>query len=215
MKRIIFWLCFIVVLGLIVWGLVVAMNKPVTPSKTLSTPADVTSIDNVIGPENARVTLIEYSDFQCPACAMYFPVVEKLFAESSTTMRLVYRHFPLPQHANAMIASQASEAAALQGKFWPMYRLIFDNQTEWENSTKAREIFTQYAERIGLNMTSFKKDIDSDIVKNKIQASRDEGIKIGINGTPTFFVNGKAISNPQGYEQFKTIIEEAIKNSTK
>jgi protein-disulfide isomerase len=215
MKRIIFWLCFIVVLGLIVWGLVVAMNKPVTPSKTLSTPADVTSIDNIIGPENARVTLIEYSDFQCPACAMYFPVVEKLFAESSTTMRLVYRHFPLPQHANAMIASQASEAAALQGKFWPMYRLIFDNQTEWENSTKAREIFTQYAERIGLNMTSFKKDIDSDIVKNKIQASRDEGIKIGINGTPTFFVNGKAISNPQGYEQFKTIIEEAIKNSTK
>lgn len=215
MKRIIFWLCFIVVLGLIVWGLVVAMNKPVTPSKALSTPADVTSTDNVIGPENARVTLIEYSDFQCPACAMYFPVVEKLFAESSTTMRLVYRHFPLPQHANAMIASQASEAAALQGKFWPMYRLIFDNQTEWENSTKAREIFTQYAERIGLNMTSFKKDIDSDIVKNKIQASRDEGIKIGINGTPTFFVNGKAISNPQGYEQFKTIIEEAIKNSTK
>lgn len=215
MKRIIFWLCFIVVLGLIVWGLVVAMNKPVTPSKTLSTPADVTSIDNVIGPENARVTLIEYSDFQCPACAMYFPVVEKLFAESSTTMRLVYRHFPLPQHANAMIASQASEAAALQGKFWPMYRLIFDNQTEWENSTKAREIFTQYAERIGLNMTSFKKDIDSDIVKNKIQASRDEGIKIGINGTPTFFVNGKAISNPQGYEQFKTIIEEASRNSTK
>lgn len=215
MKRIIFWLCFIVVLGLIVWGLVVAMNKPVTPSKTLSTPADVTSIDNIIGPENAKVTLIEYSDFQCPACAMYFPVVEKLFAESSTSMRLVYRHFPLPQHANAMIASQASEAAALQGKFWPMYRLIFDNQTEWENSTKAREIFTQYAERIGLNMTSFKKDIDSDIVKNKIQASRDEGIKIGINGTPTFFVNGKAISNPQGYEQFKTIIEEAIKNSTK
>lgn len=215
MKRIIFWLCFIVVLGLIVWGLIVAMNKPVTPSKTLSTPADVTSTDNAIGPENARVTLIEYSDFQCPACAMYFPVIEKLFAESSTTMRLVYRHFPLPQHANAMIASQVSEAAALQGKFWPMYRLIFDNQTEWENSTKAREIFTQYAERIGLNMTSFKKDIDSDIVKNKIQASRDEGIKIGINGTPTFFVNGKAISNPQGYEQFKTIIEEAIKNSAK
>ncbi len=215
MKRIIFWLCFIVVLGLIVWGLVVAMNKPATPTQTLGTPLAVTSTDNIIGPENAPVTLIEYSDFQCPACAMYFPVVEKLLAESSSTVRFVYRHFPLPQHQNALLASQASEAAALQGKFWPMYRLLFDNQTEWENSTKAREIFTQYAERVGLNMTSFKKDIDSDIVKNKIQANRDEGIKMGISGTPTFFVNGKAISNPQGYEQFKTVIQEAISNNTK
>lgn len=215
MKRIIFWLCFIVVLGLIVWGLVLAMNKPATPTATLNTPVAVSSTDNVLGPENALVTLTEYSDFQCPACGMYFPVIEKLFSESSTTLRLVYRHFPLPQHANALIASQASEAAALQGQFWPMYRLIFDNQTEWENSTKAREIFMQYAQRLGLNIESFKKDIDSEIVKNKIQANRDEGIKIGINATPTFFVNGKAIANPQGYEQFKTIIQEAIKSSTK
>lgn len=209
-KRIIFWIVFLLVLAAIIWGLSVAMNKqPTTP--TLGEPSQVTSADHVRGPDNALVTIIEYSDFQCPACAAYYPLVEKLVEEASTTVRFVYRHFPLypVPHKNAYIASQASEAASLQGKFWDMYRLLFTNQTAWENSDKASAMFEEYAARIGLDMEKYKSDFDSSEVKARVQRDRAEGEALGVSGTPTFFVNGKAIVNPQGYEAFKAIIQSA------
>ena len=210
-KRIIFWASFIIILALIIWGLVVAMNKPVSTGPKLGTPADVTSSDHIRGAENAKVTIIEYSDFQCPACAAYYPLVERLINESSTTIRFVYRHFPLfpLPHKNAMIASQAAEAAGMQGKFWEMYRLLFENQTSWENSNTAEAVFEGYAERIGLNLPAYKKDVDSPEIKARVERDRAEGQSLGINGTPTFFVNGKAIINPNGYEPFKALIESA------
>ncbi len=214
-KRIIFWASFIIILGLIVWGLAVAMNKPVSTGPKLGTPSDVTSSDHVRGPANAPVTVIEYSDFQCPACAAYYPLIEKLANDASTTVRLVYRHFPLfpLPHKNALIAAQASEAASMQGKFWDMYQLLFENQTAWENSNTAATIFEGYAERIGLNMSVYKKDIDSVEVKARIQRDRDEGDALGINSTPAFFINGKAIINPNGYEAFKALIDTAARGT--
>src|SRR5882762_8281446 len=96
-KRFFFWLCFVVVLGLIVWGLIVAMNKPAI-GLNLGQAAPVTAADHVTGPANAKATLIEYGDFQCPACGVYAPLVERLMTEASTTLRVVFRHFPLTQH---------------------------------------------------------------------------------------------------------------------
>ena len=213
-KRIIFWTGFIVVIALIVWGLIVAMNKPPRDQRRLGAPADVSETDHVRGSLDAKVTLIEYSDFQCPACAAYYPVVEHLIA-SSTNLRVVYRHFPLYPlpHPNAMIAAQAAEAAGKQGKFWEMYHLIFPGQTSWADLSrdKAIEVFKGYATTIGLNMTQYSTDFDSTEVKAKIEADRAEGDKLGINSTPTFFVNGKAVVNPQGYEPFKKIIDEATR----
>ncbi len=214
-KRIIFWIIFLLVLAAIIWGLSVAMNKqPSGP--TLGTPAAVTVADHVRGPENAPVTVIEYSDFQCPACAAYFPLVEKLVDESTSTVRFVYRHFPLYPlpHKNSYLASQASEAAALQGKFWEMHRLLFTNQTTWENPDAAAGIYETYAERIGLNMETYKKDFNSSEVKARIQRDREEGDRLGVNATPTFFVNGKAIVNPQGYDAFKALIQSAALGGT-
>ena len=106
-KRIFFWAAFIIILALIVWGLVAAMNKAPNTSKA-GVPAPVSSVDHVRGNPNALVTLIEYEDFQCPACATYFGIVDRLFNESSSTMRMVFRHFPLSQHANAIPAAEAS-----------------------------------------------------------------------------------------------------------
>ncbi|MEI8249137.1 MAG: thioredoxin domain-containing protein [Candidatus Taylorbacteria bacterium] len=211
-KRIIFWLAFIIILALIVWGMIIAVNKPQT-KPGLSTPAPISSTDHVRGPADAKVTLIEYSDFQCPKCGMYYPVIEKVFAESSTTLRMVYRHFPLPQHQNARLAAAASEAASNQGKFWDMYSLIFANQSEWStfSDVKARETFQGYATKIGLDIAMYTKDLDSDAVKAQIDADQADGEKIGVNSTPTFFVNGKAIVNPQGYDAFKKIIDEAAR----
>lgn len=215
-KRIIFWASFIIILALIIWGLVVAMNKPVSNGPKLGVPSETSSTDHVAGSVSAPVTIIEYSDFQCPACALYYSIVEKLLSESSTTIRFVYRHFPLfpLPHKNSVIAAQASEAASLQGKFWEMYKMIFENQTSWENSDTAAVIFEGYAESIGLNIPIYKKDIDSVEVKARVQKDRDEGEVLGINSTPTFFINGKAIVNPQGYEAFKALIETAALNTS-
>ncbi len=212
-KRVIFWLGFVVVLALIVWGLIAAMDKGSAGPKgtKLGTPAPVTFADHVRGPESAPVTLIEYSDFQCPACQNYYPVVERLLASSTVPIRMVYRHFPLPQHANAVISAQASEAAALQGKFWEMYSFIFANHAEWTGLNDPREVFAGYAQRIGLNVTRFKADMDGAVAKDMVQKQLAESRSVGINQTPTFFLNGKMIENPQGYEPFKAVIEAAAK----
>lgn len=217
LKRLIFWISFVIIIGLIVWGLVVAMNKTPDTTPRLGEPSPVTSADHIKGPADAPVTIIEYSDFQCPACATYYTLVERLMNESTTTVRFVYRHFPLfpIPHKNAVIAAEASEAAALQGKFWEMYSLIFENQRLWETSDTASTIFEGYAERIGLNLDAYKKDIVSDAVKARVERDRREGDALGINSTPTFFINGKAIINPNSYESFKKLIDEAALGAEK
>ncbi|MCX6716221.1 MAG: thioredoxin domain-containing protein [Candidatus Taylorbacteria bacterium] len=213
-KRIIFWVGFVIVLALIVWGLIAAINKEKGASPNgpkVGIPAPITSIDHVRGPENASVTFIEYSDFQCPACQIYHPIVENIFASSTVPIRMVYRHYPLPQHSNALISAQASEAASLQGKFWEMYHLLFINHTEWTELGDPRDVFAGYAQRIGLNVTKFKADMDGTVAKDAVQKQLAEGQVLGIYQTPTFFLNGKMIENPQSYEQFKTAIEAAAK----
>ncbi len=214
-KRIIFWACFIIVLALIVWGLVVAMNKPPIDT-SLGMAPEVTSADHMTSTSSVPVTLIEYSDFQCPACASFYPIVEQVVREASTTMKLVYRHYPLPQHKNAQLAARASEAAANQDKFWDMYHLLFENQTDWDElaDTAARDVFKGYAERLGMDLIAYSADLDSDATKLKVSESLKGAVATGVNSTPTFFINGKVISNPTSYAAFKKLIEDAATNST-
>jgi protein-disulfide isomerase len=214
-KRTIFWACFLIIMALIVWGLIVAMNK--TPGEIkLSAPAPVTVTDHIRGASTSPVTVIEYGDFQCPACAIWYSTVERLASSTSTPIQFIFRHFPLYPlpHKNAFIASQAAEAAGRQGKFWDMYSLLYENQTAWENSTTATAIFERYATRIGIDLAQYKKDFDSPEIKAHIQADKDEGTAIGVGSTPTFFVNGKAIQ-PKNYEDFKSTIEAAARESAK
>lgn len=215
-KRIIFWASFIIVLILIIWGLIVAMGKtPTVPGQNLGTPAPITASDNIFGPSDAPVTIVEYSDYQCPACQIYHFMIERLLASSTVPIRFVYRHFPLPQHKNAIPAALAVEASGLQGKYLEMHKLVFDNQSEWEDSSDPFYIFTKYATEIGLDQQKFMADSKSQVLKDKINTQRDEGIKIRIGGTPTFFVNGKPITNPPSYDEFKTIIEQSAKENIK
>lgn len=215
MKRFISWLVFVVVLGLIVWGVIVAMSKPVGPK--VGDPAAVSSSDHIFyAPRSAEsasssVTIVEYSDFQCPACRAYYPLVEQVLASTTVPIRFIYRHFPLPQHQNAPLAAQASEAAALQGRFWEMHDILFQEHPAWVDLGDPHAAFEGFAERIGLNMDKFRKDIDSDAVKSLVEKSRAEAQSIKLFQTPSFFVNGKLIENPQGYEKFKALIEEAAK----
>jgi len=217
-KRTFFWICFVAVLGLIIWGLIVAMNKESQkPSSKLGTPMSINAVDNIRGPENAPVTLIEYADYQCPTCSSFNPIIERLIANSSTTLRFITRHFPLAQHQNAVITAQAVEAAGKQGKYWDMAALLYDNQTSWENlsNSEAIKLFKGYAERLTLKIDQYETDFNSAEIKAKIDGDRADGLKIGVSGTPTFFVNGVSIVNPSNYDAFKVIIDTAALGDSK
>lgn len=213
-KRIFFWAGFIIILVLIVWGLIVAGNKEPKTKVNLKTPSSISDNDHVKGPEDAPVTIIEYSDFECPACQMYYFVMERLLASSTIPIRFAYRHFPLSYHVNAVPASLASEAGGRQGKFWEMYSLIFENYTDWTGKGDASDIFAGYARDLGLDMEKYNSDITDPVLRKKISDNLEEGISIGVNATPTFFVNGKVITNPSSYNEFLSIIEKASQESS-
>ena len=216
MKRILTCGSFVVIVGLIVWGLIAAEQKADKEGASIPLPDQVTVTDHVRGNDKAVVTLVEYGDFQCPACAMYHPIIEQVLAGyPSGEVRFVARHFPLSQHANAMEAAQAAEAADKQGKFWEMYGMLYQKQKSWENAKDAKAVFLGYAKELGMNEENFLNDFDLQSSKDKINNDYKSGVKAGVNSTPTFFVNGKKINSPQGYEAFKKVIDDAISEARK
>src|ERR1035437_322230 len=174
----------------------------------------ISAYDNVRGPATAKVTMVEFGDFQCPACGAYYPLVEQLSKEFPNDLRVVFRNFPLTTiHMQALNAAHVAAAAALQGKFWEMYSALYPTQSTW-SVLSGLTPFDTYAQQIGLDMTKFHADVNSDVVKTKINNDIDNANSIGINSTPTFYVNGIKIINPQSYADFKAVITAAIASST-
>ena len=164
------------------------------------------------GDDDSAVTLIEYLDFECEACGAYYPLVKRLSEEYSDEVLFVSRYFPLSGHKNGMTAALAVEAAGRQGKYWEMHELLFEEQQNWgEPPSPDPSIFEQYAQQLGLNMEQFKQDVDSQEVKDRVTGDRNAGNRLGVNSTPTFFLNGEKIQNPRGYEAFKSLLDEALK----
>lgn len=175
-----------------------------------STLPEVSTTDYVQGNQNAKATLIEYADFQCPACQSFVPVLQQLLKDESDKLRIVYRYFPLIQvHRNAMSSSLAAEAAARQGKFWEMHDILFKNQSAWAESASAPDMFAGYAQQIGLDVNKYKADVNSSEVKSRIQTSIETASNMGLNHTPTFFLNGKEIETPTTLQDFETLINQA------
>jgi protein-disulfide isomerase len=127
---------------------------------------------------------------------------------------MVFREFPLPQHADAIPAAKAAEAAGNQGKFWEMYSLIYPNHADWETLSDPTSVFVGYAQKIGLNLTKFDVDMNSTTTAQKINDSVTTGTAAGIDATPTFFVNGYRIQNPESYDQFIQAIQNAASSTT-
>ncbi len=180
-------------------------------NQTSSLISAISDTDWVQGNPNGKVTLVEYSDFQCPACAAYYPLVKRLVQDLGSDVSFVYRYFPLRAiHANADLASYAAEAAGKQGKFWEMHDKIFDNQRFWADSQEAESLFTDYAVALGLDMYKFKTDLVSAVVAQRVDIDYASGIESGVTYTPTFFLNGKKIQNPQNYDEFRSIITQNL-----
>lgn len=144
-----------------------------------------------IGAKDAKVTIIEWADFQCPYCAEAAPLLRRLVTEYPEDVQLIYRHFPLPSHELSMITVQAAEAAGAQGKFWEMEEQLFKTQGEWSGQTAdaLRQTLTTYATQIGLDTKKFNDDLDKGTYLAKAQAARDQAEQIGLPGTPFLLVN--------------------------
>lgn len=171
---------------------------------------------NKIASGSGAVTLVEFSDFQCPACGSYYAPVKQLVNDFANSIIFVYRNFPLTNlHKNAQLAAQAAEAAGLQHNFWEMHDMLFEKQAEWSESDKARDIFVGYAGTLKLDTEQFSKDIDSDAVKNKVAADVNDGNALGVSGTPTFFLNGVKLDNPASFADFESLIKAEIEKSPK
>lgn len=171
----------------------------------------------VRGNEAAKVTLVEFGDFQCPACKAYEPIVQQLIADPdlSPKVKLLFKHFPLTSlHKNAMGAAKAAEAAGTQGKFWEYHDLLYQKQEEWAElpAVDAEKMFQAYADSLKLDKTRFKLDLTNAVLAEKITKQTNEGDSAGVVGTPSFFINNKKIDpNPQNFDDFKKIILEASK----
>jgi len=210
LKQIGLWVGVAVILIGAVYGLFLIANSPKSTSTSSGKLPQVVSEDPVTGNPNAKATLVEYSDFQCPACAAYHPLIKQLLSEYNGKIYFVYRYFPLATHQNAMISSLAAYAAGLQNKFWEMHDMLFQTQNSWASSSKARETFIDYAKKLDLDIDKFKTDLDSDKGKSFINDTYGKGLAIGVNSTPTFFLNGVKIQNPRTYDDFKKLIQDEI-----
>ncbi len=156
---------------------------------------------HAIGPENATIEILEFSDFQCKFCKAAAPIVKSV-VNSYDNVKLVYRHFPLPYHEFAQKAAEASECAADQDKFWEYHDKLFENQ----NSLYIPEL-KRYAGEIGLNMSAFNACLDSGVMSSRVQNDIDKGKSLGVSSTPMFFINGEKLAGSQPFNEFRRVID--------
>ncbi|MDQ3323191.1 MAG: DsbA family protein [Acidobacteriota bacterium] len=206
----------LVLLAAIVGGWWLYQNSKATPVKTSSgntnrKKADTSALQayqnappgaqppNMLGSPTATVTIEEFADFQCPTCATVHAKMKEITSIYGSRIKFIYRSFPLTQiHKNAYDAAVAAEAAGMQGKYWDMQNQLFTNQQAWSNSSEARRIFGEYAQKIGLDVNKFETDMLGLAAKSRVDLDIARGRSLGITGTPSIFINGRQIP----FEQF-------------
>ena len=174
-----------------------------------SRAAQASAHDISFGPANAPLTVIEYSDFQCPFCAQYAKWLTTLRQRYGDRVRFVFRFYPLANHQYATIAAKVAYAAFLQGKFWKMHDLLFKNQKQWSESDDPRPFFDSYAKTLGLDLDKFHADADARSTADFIKRQAAEGKAAGVTHTP-WFVVGDQVVLPRSLEEFDKLIREAL-----
>lgn len=160
---------------------------------------------HVRGPDNATVTIVEYSDFQCPACGAAAPIIADILEAYPTQVKFIYKDFPLSFHSYAQKASEAAECAGAQGKYWEMFDKLFANQEALTVSD-----LKGYAAELGLNTTEFDACLDSGRMEMEVKLDADEGKRLSIRGTPTFFVNDERIVGVYPFTYWQHLIDTKL-----
>ncbi len=201
------WIIFIVaiaglLIALVVWSRAttpqVNINDITTTAIQPASKSDGNIADHALGKADSKVVLIEYGDYQCPGCGAANPGIEKVTDQYKGVIAYVFRNFPLTTiHQNALAAAGAAEAAGLQGKYWEMHHLLYQDQSEWDtlSGTERTNMFTSYAKSLGLNETQFQADLSSNAVSQKITYDQAIGQKVGVDSTPSLYLNGTKLSS--------------------
>lgn len=204
-----FWLIIIVIL--VIFGGVLVVNGKKSPASGSGQPTN-----HVEGAGKTGVKLVEYGDYECPFCEEYYPIVKQVAAQYNTQIFFQFRNLPLTQiHPNAFAGARAAEAASLQGKFWQMHDLLYENQNQWVSSSNPQSFFDIYAKELGLKTAQFDTDFAGTKVNSLIQADIAAFGKTGqAEATPTFFLDGKHITPDPTVASFSQLINAAIKQKT-
>src|SRR5678816_130600 len=186
-----------------------SQQKPVVQGVPGAEPA------HVAGPANAPVRLEEFGDFECPPCGIFHPILKQMQEEFGDKLQVTFREYPLvPAHQHALAAASAAEAAGLQGKFWEMHHLLYDHQNEWKKEFNVRPIFEGYAKQIGLDIERYKRDMNGDLVAQRIFADGKRGHSLGVKGTPTVFMNGREVPFENlPAEKLRVVIQNELRSS--
>jgi len=191
--------------------LIAVLRGVVQPAASVD---EVVASDHVKGNPDAPLTIVKYSDFQCPACATQYRSIKEVWAPIKSSIRFVYRHFPLTNiHPHALTAAYYTEAAALQGKFWEMHDLMFDNQSRWTGVKEIEPVFDGYVKQLGLDAEKFAADLKSSAVKEKVAADMQSAKKAQAASTPSMYLNGKLMTGVREAEALKAAIREAKSGS--
>lgn len=202
----------IIVIGFIIYAMLKPDSQTSSNGRT-KVAADVAKLSegNFQGPVDAKVTLTEFGDYQCPACGKFSPILkDNILPQYDGKVKFVFLNYPLPIHQNAVPAAQAAEAAALQGKFWEMHDLLYEKQDDWVKQNNPQSKFESYAKELGLNIDQFKQDYKSQKVKDTINSQASLGDAFNIPGTPTFFVNGVQVDTSTGQDAINKAIDKAL-----
>lgn len=181
----------------------IRINLPAPEPPILSVSADD---DPSVGPANAPVTIVEFSDFQCPYCKLSVPMIKEILAKYPGKVKVVYRDYPGPNHPHAQQAAEAAQCAAEQGKFWEYHDSLFDRQgpgTGWN--------FTELAKDIGLNQDPFATCLNTGRYREEVAKDLHDGLKLGVTSTPTFFINGRPLVGAQPFAEFQAVIDRLLK----
>ncbi|OHA58389.1 MAG: hypothetical protein A2607_01345 [Candidatus Vogelbacteria bacterium RIFOXYD1_FULL_42_15] len=207
------WAGALILVALTIWQVDRLVSKRDGIQNGVATSSSqILSIKNddwIKGSATAPLILIDYSDFECPACAQYSVLLEKLKTDYGDKLAIVFRHYPWFFHPQAMNSALASEAAGQQGKFWEMHDLLFARQDLWTKKT-GQEVFVSYAIELGLDIEKFRQNLSDSKLKERVEKQLAEGKSLGIEYTPAFAFNGKIITNPRSYEEFRQIFDQAL-----
>lgn len=216
MKKVAIWvgIGLACVVGLAILVKLAGGSGPTTDAATVNTKVkDVSATNDIIlGDPKATITIYEYSDFQCPACAAFNPTINQILDNYNGQVKVVYRFFPLTNiHKNSHIAGQAGYAAWKLGKFSEMKDELFTNQADWENLSDPRDSFVEYAKSVGMDPVKFKELMNSDEAKNVVNTGEAEALAMGLNSTPSLFIDKKQFA-PSDFNTVKSLIDNELKS---
>ena len=211
--KITFSIAFILIVGLVVLMSFSPKEAAAPGSAPVNSAYLYSTSSHMTGTSTAKVVVVEFGDYECPACGAAYPFFKQLVATygSNPNFDFVFRNYPLPMHPNAPIAAEAAEAAGAQGKFWQMHDLLYQNQNDWADSSDPITFFEQYAQEIGLNVPQFTSDVQNDKYADVIAKDQADGNTLGLTWTPSVFINGVLEQPTSDFSDWQSQIDALLK----